>query len=83
MDYFIQRVGKTFYDGQQGSDVHTSDSLGLTAGYMLNAQAQFQLRYASTINPNSEEGELEAKMLTVQFELLLVNTIFAEDRKSL
>ena len=67
LDYFIQRMGKIFYDGQQGSDVHTSDSLGLTAGYMLNAQAQFQLRYASTINPNSEEGELEAKML--QFNL--------------
>ena len=67
LDYFIQRVGKTFFDGQQDANAHTSDSLGLTAGYMFNARTQFQLRYAATINPDSEEGELEANML--QFNL--------------
>jgi len=67
LDYFIQRVGKTFYDGVQNSDAHTSDSLGLTAGYMLNAQTQFQLRYAGTLSPDPDEGELEADMF--QFNL--------------
>jgi len=62
LDYFIQRVGKTFYDGVQDADAHTSDSLGLTLGYMLNAQTQCQLRYAGTLNPNPDEGELEADM---------------------
>jgi len=67
LDYFIQRVGKTFYDGVQNTDAHTSDSLGVTLGYMLNTQTQFQLRYTSTLSPDEVQGELEAKMF--QFNL--------------
>jgi hypothetical protein len=29
---------------------------------MLNAQAQLQLRYSGTLNPDAAQGELEAKM---------------------
>jgi hypothetical protein len=67
LDYFIQRIGDSSINGVAYGLAHTSDSLGLTVGYMLNAQTQFQLRYAETINPDAEEGELEAKML--QFNL--------------
>jgi hypothetical protein len=51
----------------ESTGAHTSDSLGVTIGYMLNAQTQFQIRYASTLNPDEEEGELEARMF--QFNL--------------
>ena len=62
LDYFVQRIGDTFVNGLQTGTSNTSDSLGVTAGYMLNAQTQFQLRYAGTLNPNPDEGELEADM---------------------
>ena len=62
LDYFVQRVGDSFTDGLPSGTAHTSDSLGLTLGYMLNAQTQFQLRYASTLSPDADQGELEAKM---------------------
>jgi hypothetical protein len=62
LDYFIQRTGETSLDGKGNSDAHTSDSLGLTLGYMLNAQTQLQLRYSQTLNPDAEQGELKAKM---------------------
>ena len=67
LDYFVQRIGDSFVNGLQTGTANTSDSLGLTAGYMLNAQTQFQLRYAGTLNPNPEDGELEADMF--QFNL--------------
>ena len=67
LDYFVQRVGDSFTDGLPFNFAHTSDSLGVTMGYMVNAQTQFQLRYASTLNPDADQGELEAKML--QFNL--------------
>jgi hypothetical protein len=60
LDYFVQRVGNSFTNDIQTGNANTSDSLGLTFGYMLNTQMQFQLRYAATINPNPEQGELDA-----------------------
>jgi hypothetical protein len=62
LDYFIQRVGKSYYNGVESTGAHTSDSLGATIGYMFNAQTQFQLRYASTLRPDIDQGELEARM---------------------
>ena len=62
LDYFVQRIGDSFVNGLQTGTANTSDSLGVTVGYMFNAQTQFQLRYASTLSPNAEQGELEAKM---------------------
>jgi len=67
LDYFVQRVGDSFTDGLPSNFAHTSDSLGATIGYMLNAQTQFQLRYASTLSPDALQGELEAKMF--QFDM--------------
>ncbi len=67
LDYFIQRVGDSSVNGGTPSGAHTSDSLGVTVGYMLNAQTQFQLRYASTISPDPEQNELDADMF--QFNL--------------
>jgi hypothetical protein len=67
LDYFVQRVGDSFTDGLPSGFANTSDSLGLTLGYMLNAQTQFQLRYASTLSPDALQGELKAKMF--QFDL--------------
>ena len=67
LDYFIQRIGDSSINGSTSSGANTSDSLGLTVGYMLNAQTQFQLRYAATLNPNASQGELEADMF--QFNL--------------
>jgi len=67
LDYFVQRIGDSFVNGLQTGTANTSDSLGVTVGYMFDAQTQFQLRYASTLSPNAEQGELEAKMF--QFDL--------------
>jgi len=67
LDYFVQRVGKSTLNGLPYGVANTSDSLGLTVGYMLNAQTQFQLRYAGTLSPNPAQNELEADML--QFNL--------------
>ena len=67
LDYFIQRIGDSSINGSTPSSANTSDSLGLTVGYMLNAQTQFQLRYAATLSPNASQGELEADMF--QFNL--------------
>jgi hypothetical protein len=67
LDYFIQRVGDSTLAGQAYGIAHTSDSLGATIGYMVNAQTQLQLRYASTLNPDADQGELEADMF--QFNL--------------
>jgi len=67
LDYFVQRTGDSFTNGIQTGTANTSDSLGLTFGYMLNAQAQLQLRYAATLNPNPEQGELDADIF--QFNL--------------
>jgi hypothetical protein len=63
LDYFIQRIGDSTLAGLPSGVAHTSDSLGATVGYMLNAQTQFQLRYASTLSPDDLQGELEAEML--------------------
>jgi hypothetical protein len=62
LDYFIQRIGDSTLAGLPSGVAHTSDSLGATIGYMLNAQAQLQLRYSGTLNPDAAQGELEAKM---------------------
>jgi hypothetical protein len=67
LDYFIQRTGDSRTNGGSADGANTSDSLGATIGYMLNAQTQFQLRYASTINSDREQDELDAQML--QFNL--------------
>ncbi len=67
LDYFIQRVGESTLNGTPNASANTSDSLGLTVGYMLNAQTQFQLRYAASLSPNTAQGELDADML--QFNL--------------
>ena len=67
LDYYIQRVGDSFTQGVQTGEAHTSDSLGLTFGYMMNAQTQFQLRYAATLSPDPEENELDASIF--QFNL--------------
>jgi len=67
LDYFVQRVGDSTINGITQNSANTSDSLGLTVGYMLNAQTQFQLRYAAALNPNANQGELDADM--VQFNL--------------
>ncbi len=67
LDYFVQRIGDSFVNGIQTGTANTSDSLGVTAGYMFNAQTQFQLRYAGTLNPDPDQGELEADMF--QFNL--------------
>lgn len=67
LDYFVQRVGDSTLNGLPSAFAHTSDSLGVTMGYMTNAQTQLQLRYSSTLNPDADQGELEAKML--QFNL--------------
>jgi hypothetical protein len=67
LDYFVQRIGESSINGSTSSAANTSDSLGVTVGYMLNAQTQFQLRYAVALNPNANEGELDANML--QFNL--------------
>jgi hypothetical protein len=60
LDYFIQRVGNSFTNGIQTGSANTSDSLGLTFGYTLNTQTQLQLRYASALNPDPAQGELDA-----------------------
>ena len=67
LDYFVQRVGDSFTDGLQTGNANTSDSLGATVGYMINAQTQFQLRYAKTLNPDPKDFELDADMF--QFNL--------------
>ncbi len=67
LDYFVQRIGDSRINGGSPSGANTSDSLGLTVGYMFNAQTQFQLRYAAALNPNANDGELDANML--QFNL--------------
>ena len=67
LDYFVQRVGDSSVDGATPNGENSSDSLGLTVGYMLNPQTQFQLRYAGTLNPSPDDGELEADMF--QFNL--------------
>ena len=67
LDYFVQRVGDSSINGSTPSGANTSDSLGVTVGYMLNAQTQFQLRYAASLSPNANQGELDADML--QFNL--------------
>jgi len=67
LDYFVQRVGDSSINGSTPDGANTSDSLGATIGYMLNAQTQFQLRYAKTLNPDPEDKELDANML--QFNL--------------
>ncbi len=67
LDYFVQHVGDSSINGGASSGANTSDSLGLTLGYMLNAQTQFQLRYAVALSPDVNEGELDANM--VQFNL--------------
>jgi hypothetical protein len=67
LDYFVQRVGDSTVNRGTPSGSNTSDSLGLTFGYMLNPQTQFQLRYAATLNPNPEQDELDADMF--QFNL--------------
>ncbi len=67
LDYFVQRIGDSYTNGIQTGVSNTSDSLGLTFGYMLNAQTQFQLRYAATLNPNPAENELDASIF--QFNL--------------
>ena len=67
LDYFVQRVGDSSINGGTPSGANTSDSLGVTVGYMLNAQTQFQLRYAAALSPNANQGELDADM--VQFNL--------------
>ena len=67
LDYFVQRIGDSSINGSTPSGANTSDSLGLTVGYMLNAQTQFQLRYAAALSPNANDGELDADM--VQFNL--------------
>ena len=67
LDYFVQNVGDTFINGIQSASSNTSDSLGLTVGYMVTPQAQFQLRYAKSLNPSYEDNELDAEIL--QFNL--------------
>jgi len=67
VDYFVQRVGDSFTDGQQTGHANTSDSLGFTVGYMFNEQTQLQLRYASTLSPSSKDQEYDADMF--QFNL--------------
>lgn len=62
LDYFIQKVGDSTLNGVDNGVSHTSDTLGLTAGYMLTPQMQFQLRYSETLSPDPEEGELNANM---------------------
>ena len=67
LDYFVQRIGDSFVNSIQTGTANTSDSLGLTFGYMLNPQTQFQFRYSATLHPNPEQGELDADMF--QFNL--------------
>jgi hypothetical protein len=67
LDYFVQRIGDSSINGSTPSGANTSDSLGVTFGYMLNAQTQFQLRYVAALSPNDGDGELDADM--VQFNL--------------
>lgn len=67
LDYFVQRIGDSSVDGDTPSGANTSDSLGLTLGYMLTPQAQFQLRYAVSLSPNPKQNELDADLL--QFNL--------------
>jgi len=67
LDYFVQRVGDSSINGSTPEGANTSDSLGATIGYMLNAQTQFQLRYAGALSPNANEGELEANMFQFNF----------------
>jgi hypothetical protein len=62
LDYFIQRVGNSYLNNVKTGEAHTSDSLGLTLGYQLNANMQLQLRYYTTLSPDSQENELEANM---------------------
>jgi hypothetical protein len=67
LDYFVQRVGDSSINGGASSGANTSDSLGMTVGYMLNAQTQFQLRYAASLTPNANQDELDAQMLQFNF----------------
>ena len=67
LDYFVQRIGDSSTNGSIPDGANTSDSLGATIGYMLNAQTQFQLRYAKSLNPNPKDFELDADMF--QFNL--------------
>jgi len=67
LDYFIQNVGDSKLDGVDNGGSNTSDSLGVTAGYMLSPQMQLQLRYSTTLNPDPKESELDVNM--VQFNL--------------
>ena len=62
LDYFVQKVGKSYTNGVESSPSNTSDSLGVTVGYMLNAQMQLQLRYVSTLGANPSQSELDADM---------------------
>jgi len=62
LDYFIQKVGTSYTNGIESSPSNTSDSLGVTAGYMLNSQMQLQLRYVSTLGANPSQSELDADM---------------------
>jgi len=67
LDYFVQRIGDSFTNSVQTGIANTSDSLGLTFGYMLNPQTQFQLRYAASLNPNPDQYELDADMFQFNF----------------
>ena len=60
VDYFIQRTGNSYVEDLQTGEAHTSDTLGVTFGYMLSAQMQLQLRYAATLSPDPEQNELDA-----------------------
>lgn len=67
LDYFVQRVGRSYTNGVETSSSNISDTLGLTVGYMINPQMQLQLRYASALNPNPMENELDADMFQLNF----------------
>ena len=66
LDYFIQTGGETSTDGIENDDGQTSDSLGLTLGYMMSEQVQLMLRYSSSLNPSKEKKELDIDVLQVE-----------------
>ena len=67
LDYFLQTGGETSTDGIKNDDDQTSDSIGLSLGYMVNAQAQLMLRYSSSLNPSTKELDVDVWQFNLNY----------------
>lgn len=69
LDYSIQGGGETSINGVKQNDEHTTDSLGFTLGYQMNASSQMIVRYSESLNPNPKK-ELDVKVLQINFNYM-------------